>query len=390
MIALSLPSVLRARVVLGATLCALATTTTTTTSCSPESAAPGVQGPTETDERGMALGASSAERFGGMPAPAPATASSAPAPSAQAPGAAADEGGYHYTLPAGWSEAPPKPMRDVYLFAPGGVECWLTRLGPGAGGLQANVDRWRDQLGLGPASAEELAALPWQNFLGGSAQLVDITSADGSQRLLVLAQFLPDRSMFLRMSGPTAAVASNRASFDAFAASLHDGSGHTHDAPSPDGDGKDDGEEEAPAPSATTGNAGRAGGLRWVAPQAWQPLAPDQFRLAYFQVAPDVQCWITTLAGDGGGVEANLSRWHSQFGRSAPSAAQIAALPTERVLGRDALWVDLLGEGAKDGMIGVLCSLPAQSVFVKIQGPSDAVRAHAVAFREFCATLATE
>jgi hypothetical protein len=49
--------------------------------------------------------------------------------------------------------------------------------------------------------------------------------------------------------------------------------------------------------------------------------------------------------------------------------------------------VDLLGEGAVDGMIGVLCQLPSQAVFVKIQGPSDEVRANEAAFRAFCASL---
>ena len=37
--------------------------------------------------------------------------------------------------------------------------------------------------------------------------------------------------------------------------------------------------------------------------------------------------------------------------------------------------------------VGVLCELPAQTVFVKIQGPSDEVRAHVGEFRGFCASL---
>jgi hypothetical protein len=342
--------------------------------CSRQNAVSGVQGPEEGDFEPLALGASSVQRFGGMPGARPS------APTAAAPAESASA--YHYELPEGWSEAPPKMLRDVNLLVPGGAECWLTRMGPGAGGLEANLDRWRGQLGLGPASADEVAALPRQPFLDEEAIRVDLVSTDGSTRMVGLMQFLPDRSIFLRISGPADVVGEHLDGFSDLARTLHSGAGHSH------GDAGASGGE--PAAAAAGGGAAGAGGLRWVAPDGWQPLEPDAFRLAWYQIGPDVQSWITTLGGTGGGVEANLSRWHSQFDRPAPGADDIAALPTVSVLGRDALWVDLLGEGEADGMIGVLCALPAQTVFLKIQGPSDAVREQVADFRAFCESLALQ
>ena len=352
-----------------------------TAACGPQHAQPGVQGPSTTPEPALSLGASSEERFGGRPRTMPgAGQAQAAAPSA---GAAAGEGSYHFEMPAGWTEAGPRPMRDLNLAVPGGVECWLTRLGPGAGGLEANLDRWRGQVGLGPATPQEVAELETRSLFGAEAFWVDLSGPDGGTRLVGLMQFLPDRSMFLRMSGPSDAVAAALDGFQQVAETLHDGAGHSHGG---DGAGSAPSAGEAAPPAGGAAPAG-AGGLAWDVPAGWQPLQTDAFRLAYYQVDQGTQCWISTLSGTGGGVQANLTRWAGQFGKPAPDATSIAALPRVPVLGQEALWVDLLGEGAADGMIGVLCELPTNTVFIKMQGPSSEVRAHESELRAFCESL---
>ncbi len=58
-----------------------------------------------------------------------------------------------YTPPAGWETAPPAQMRLV-TFKKGGVEMYLAT--PVGGGVAANVNRWRGQLGLREVSAMEV------------------------------------------------------------------------------------------------------------------------------------------------------------------------------------------------------------------------------------------
>jgi hypothetical protein len=133
--------------------------------------------------------------------------------------------GIEHRLPPGWEARAPRPLRELDFLAPGGVECWLTVMGPGAGGIEANLDRWRGQLGLAPSTPEEVASLARRPFLEGEGTLVDLVSPDGLRRLLVLARFLPEGSFFLRMSGPTEAVERERAAFESLADSLRPGGG---------------------------------------------------------------------------------------------------------------------------------------------------------------------
>jgi hypothetical protein len=95
------------------------------------------------------------------------------------------------------------------------------------------------------------------------------------------------------------------------------------------------------------------------------------------------------LGGDGGGLAANVARWCSQVGREPPPGpAELAALPRLEVLGVAAPLVDLTGDGARRGMLALYCPLEGRSVFLKIEGPSDRVRAAREDFVAFCLSLA--
>lgn len=55
-------------------------------------------------------------------------------------------GGLSWTLPVGWSVAPPSgPMRVGELRLPGGGTFAIFRFGKGGGTVASNLDRWRDQ-----------------------------------------------------------------------------------------------------------------------------------------------------------------------------------------------------------------------------------------------------
>jgi len=61
---------------------------------------------------------------------------------------------FTYDLPRGWSEQPKTNLRLANFRVAGNeaAECYLTMLPGAAGGVLANVNRWRRQMGLGPST----------------------------------------------------------------------------------------------------------------------------------------------------------------------------------------------------------------------------------------------
>ena len=121
-------------------------------------------------------------------------------------------------------------------------------------------------------------------------------------------------------------------------------------------------------------------------------------RVVTFTVgAPEdgTECYVSLLRGAAGGVEANVNRWCGQMGRPALTADEMAGLERVEVLGLPASLVELTGdftgmsgEVQPGGMLlGVLCELPGQTLFVKMTGPEGAVRAEGGRFQAFCESL---
>lgn len=136
-----------------------------------------------------------------------------------------------WTTPPGWTEGEPNQMRLIDLkFGPNQEgECYLSALPGPAGGLEANINRWRGQLGLAPLTAEEIEKLPRRPFLGGQAHSI---TADGEYknmgqevaqkdyRLVGIIQQAPELTLFVKMTGPKALVESQMTAFEAFVASV--------------------------------------------------------------------------------------------------------------------------------------------------------------------------
>jgi hypothetical protein len=114
--------------------------------------------------------------------PAPATPTVAGASPPPAPPAADTSGKPAWDVPSSWQEQPPTQML-VAKFAVSGeagarVEITVSSFPGDTGGLLANVNRWRGQVGLPPvgqeALAKEVSAL---DVPGGQAQVTDMVGA---------------------------------------------------------------------------------------------------------------------------------------------------------------------------------------------------------------------
>ena len=150
----------------------------------------------------------------------------------QASGAATEAGSWlAWETPAGWSEGPPRPMREVTFFLGEGrdTECYVAVLGGNGGGAFSNVNRWRDQMGVPALSSEAFATLERIGVLGAEAIVVEISGGSfegmAGERvdqagLLGLVCELPDRAIFVKMVGPEPVVGAAREDFLSFCRSL--------------------------------------------------------------------------------------------------------------------------------------------------------------------------
>lgn len=140
-----------------------------------------------------------------------------------------------WMVPEGWTDLgedkSPGGMRLINLrFGPGGEgECYLSAIQGGAGGLEANINRWRQQMGLPPYSAEEIGLLAKKSFLGreavyvvmdGDFKPVGATESLKGYRLAGLVQPAPEFTLFIKMTGPKELVEANESALDKFVQSI--------------------------------------------------------------------------------------------------------------------------------------------------------------------------
>ncbi len=128
--------------------------------------------------------------------------------------------GLTWTAPATWTVKPNGSMRKGSFAIKGdGAEADLSITAfPGAtGGLEANLNRWRGQVGLPPQSPAEVAAAV-EKFSANGLEFLLVDYADGGNRLIGAIVPYGGNSWFFKLMGPDALVAAQK---DAFREFLH-------------------------------------------------------------------------------------------------------------------------------------------------------------------------
>lgn len=136
-----------------------------------------------------------------------------------------------WATPEGWARAERSQMRPVNLtFGPNAEgECYLSILPGGAGGVLANVNRWRKQMGQPDITEEELEQLPKKILMGIQGVFVEVdgaytnvgsTESKDDYRLMGVVATLGEAGLFVKMVGPKSLVEENTAAFDEFVSSL--------------------------------------------------------------------------------------------------------------------------------------------------------------------------
>jgi hypothetical protein len=299
-----------------------------------------------------------------------------------------------WTVPAGWEEKPASGMRvaSYAVKRPDGrsADISVVAMGGGAGGELDNVNRWRNQIGLDPATEADLAGL--RSIIPAGNRQVVMYELDGKKPVLddkyaarTLAAILPagEMTVFFKITGENALVAEQKPQFLAWLKSVDTGGGAdaASETPAPASS------KETGSPGATAVAGGGTDGLpNWQVPAGWKAAGPKPMRLASFDI-PDAagngDVSISKLNGDGGGLLANINRWRGQVGLPALEASALASnSKTLATAGGDpATWVELAG-GEKT-IFGAIVTRGDASWFFKLTVPSAAAGRQREAFDRF-------
>ncbi len=250
-----------------------------------------------------------------------------------------------WTAPAGWVEEKGNAQREATLkfgTEEPKFEVSVSRLQGDGGGLLANVNRWRDQLGLEPVGEPALAAVAKK--LDGVASEVWVLDLRGPNR--------PSGGPRGMMSRP-----------------------------------------QEPEPPARGGQAPTIDDIRAMfsfdCPPGWKENPqPTQGRLFEFTADGGAGPALITLSAlqGGGDLVGNVNRWRNQVGLEPLSEADVSKSATPvTFIGADAWLVEAIGGNSA---IVVIASLNSEfSIFLKMSGPPATVQAQKDAFMKVAQTF---
>ncbi|PCJ53364.1 MAG: hypothetical protein COA70_08660 [Planctomycetota bacterium] len=319
-----------------------------------------------------------------------------------------------FDLPEGWTKDEGTRMRLINLHPAGNAnaDCFVSVLGGDGGGLAANLNRWRKQIGLEDASDAEIAALPKVKLLGGDASLLQLegsfvgmgNEAQDDWALTGVIVSTPQATIFVKMTGPAALLQAEHERFLSFVSSVHFGEDThgTHDPPQPpkqaepESEAKVDADSNAESVEDIADELFSANGYRFQVPEGWADAGPRMMCALNFRVGKETECFLVVLGGDGGGLIPNLDRWQGQLGLDPLSTEEIDALPTADFLGGSAVMHEAVGEYTgmsgeasfeEKTLLGLALLTGESAYFLKMIGPKEEVAEHKGAFLTFAANL---
>jgi hypothetical protein len=314
-----------------------------------------------------------------------------------------------WKTPEGWTEQAPGQMRVGSFKITGAngkqADVSIIPLGGIAGGVVANVNRWRGQLGLEPASADDIKQLAQSAEVAGqpaeSYELAGKNPGSGAPSgiLAAIAQ-RGDTIWFFKMTGDLEVIAAQKPAFAEFLKSVRfapaEMTGMPPGHPPMPGMTMPAGHPDVSAPPAMPADAAAApatgGKPGWQVPAGWQAVPGGQFLVAKFNVPGDggaaAAVNISASAGDGGGLAANVNRWRKQLGLAEQTDAEISGTVTALDLpGGKAAIVEMAGTDAKTGrptrVFGAMVPQGDQTWFYKLTGDGNVVQAQKDAFIKF-------
>ncbi|MEP4077709.1 hypothetical protein [Haloferula sp.] len=202
----------------------------------------------------------------------------------------------------GWAEEPAGQFQlAVYGLGPD-LRVTVSMLPGEAGGVAANVNRWRGQVALDPLVASEITGAEVPGFEGeGELKLHELLGESGSGILAGILR-LSGETWFFKMSGPVDELTDHRSSFLTFLASIEtkEGSGF--------------GDQGPPAAKSEEPKKPK---IDFEVPEGWTVGEESPMRVASFRAAGEdgfqADIAVVPLPGDSGSILDNINRWRAQL-----------------------------------------------------------------------------
>jgi len=311
--------------------------------------------------------------------------------------------------PEGWTPVPPGQMR-VASFAVKGADgkqadVSVIPLPGAAGGVTANVNRWRGQVGLPPATETEIQKLAEPIKISGQpAELYDLAGTNASNggaiRILASIQNRDGMAWFFKMTGDANLVAQQKSAFISYlktfdaAAAPGPSGGPTEMPPSHppiESGALPPGHPDISMMPATGGEISHEGQPKWDVPGGWKEVAGGQFLVAKFllegEAGGQAAVNVSSSAGDGGGLAANINRWRKQLGLSEVANESDLGVKTVEASGSRLSLVEMSGTDARTGkptsLVGAIVPQAGQTWFYKLMGDAKVVEARKGEFENF-------
>jgi hypothetical protein len=245
---------------------------------------------------------------------------------------------------------------------------------PGEVGTElANVNRWRQQLGLAPVEENGISSTP-VTVDSADGKLYDLS---GSTEGMVVAQARRNgATWYFKMTGDRATVNGAKPAFMEFLKSIRFDAGNNTSS-------------TTTTTAATTDNASP----RWNVPSNWEEKTPGAMLFKSFSITDNggatAAVTISFFQGAMGGVLANINRWRGQIGVAPVADDQMVGIASNLdTAGGTATLVDFEGAGAKAGqrMVGVMLPHGENTWFYKLLGDKALVAKEKDSFVNFVKT----
>lgn len=281
-------------------------------------------------------------------------------------------------VPANWEPQPLSQMRQASFLAHGDngaqADISFVTLGPAAGNVLENVNRWLAQLGQPPITAEQLTtSLQKLATPEGEVDVVDLTgkpeNGDASKdgRIVAAMAVEQGKTGFYKIRGNATLVEKEKENFLKWVTTMRSGSTST-------------------AASAPSGGNSDKPEIKWDIPAGWSPAPASAMRYASFAVnavdGEKLDVSVVTFPGDGGGDLENINRWRQQIGLGAVDENAVVSLTTP-VKNAAATFSLVDFTGVKSRMVAAWTRQDGRSWFFKLTGPATGVEKEKPNFVKF-------
>ncbi|MFL6520319.1 MAG: hypothetical protein ACJ8NS_08885 [Chthoniobacterales bacterium] len=315
------------------------------------------------------------------PPPEPAMPTNASSPSTLSPNLPGLTTSTTAEAPKNWEPQPLSQMREASFIVRGDngatADISLVRLGPAAGNILDNVNRWLGQLKQ-PAVTEEKLRSMIQPL--GDAAIVDLSgqpeNGDPAKDGRIVGAIASDENgrAFYKMRGNAALVGTEKENFLKWVSASR--SGTSTSAPT--------NSTTAPPPSDS-----QTPQIKWELPAGWSPNPPAPMRYASFSAEKNgekADISVVTFPGDGGSDADNVNRWRQQIGL--PAIGEELLKPMIAAVHAGDVHVDMIDmSGPSARVIAGWTRREGNAWFFKMTGPPQIIEEEKPKFMAFLQSI---